>query len=279
MAQLLSSGFSRLFKNRLFWICNVLMSGFFILVIFMNYRDMKKVPGLYHYTGSTFMFAPLQIIGIFVSCFTGMFLGTEYRDGTLRNKVVIGQSRTGIYLSNLIVCFTASLFTSVVTISITFVTGVSFFGTEGIDPVRILQCFGIGVLMLAAFAGISTLISMLIPSRSAGSMINILFFFALVIAATYVIARLDQPQMIVNGYTFMVDGELQPGELIPNPYYLEGTLRKLYEFFRDLLPTSQGSLLMSQEIERPFTMALCSLGLTACTTISGIFHFRRKDLK
>ena len=279
MAQLLSSGFSRLFKNSLFWICNILMSGFFILVIFMNYRDVKKFPDFYHYTGSTFMFAPLQIIGIFVSGFTGMFLGTEYRDGTLRNKVIIGRSRTEIYLSNLIVCFTASLFTSIVSVLTTFATGVSIFGTEGIDPVQILKCFGIGVLMLAAFAGIFTMISMLIPSRSAGSVISILFFFALVIAATSVTARLDQPQMIVNGYTFMVDGGLQPAELIPNPYYLEGTLRKLYEFFRDLLPTSQRGLLMSQEIERPFTMALCSLGLTACTTISGIFHFRRKDLK
>ena len=266
MAQLLSSGFSRLFKNRLFWICNILMSVFFILVIFMNYRDMKKVPGLFHYTGSTFMFAPLQVIGVFISCFTGMFLGTEYRDGTLRNKVIIGRSRTEIYLSNLIVCFTASLVTSITSILTTFAAGIFFFGAEGIEPVQILKCFGISILMLAAFTGIFTLFSMLIPSRSAGSMINILFFFVLVIAANYILARLEEPQMITTGYTLTVDGELQAAEMIPNPYYLKDAARKFYEFFRDLLPTSQGSLLMAQEMEHPLTMALCSLGLAVCTT-------------
>ena len=285
MAQLLSSGFSRLFKNRLFWICNILMSAFFILVILMNYRNMKKVPDLYHYTGSTFMFAPLQVIGVFISCFTGMFLGTEYRDGTLRNKVIIGRSRTEIYLSNLIVCFTASLVTSITSILTTFAAGIFFFGAEGIEAVQILKCFGISILMLAAFTGIFTLFSMLIPSRSAGSMINILFFFVLVIAANYILARLDEPQMITTRYTFTIDDELQAAEvisnpeMIPNPYYLEGAARKFYEFFRDLLPTSQGSLLMIQEMEHPVIMALCSLGLMACTTVSGVFHFRRKDLK
>lgn len=250
-----------------------------MFVVFMNYREVKKLPDFYHYTGSTLMFAPLQIIGIFVACFTGLFLGTEYKEGTLRNKVISGRSRTEIYLSNLIVCFTASLFISIVSILITFATGVFLFGTEGLNPLQMLTCFGLGVLMLAAFAGISTLISMLIPSRSAGSVVNILFFFMLVIAATYIISRLDEPPTIRTGYTLVVDNVVQQVETMPNPYYLEGTVRKFYEFFRDLLPTSQGSFLMAQEIERPLIMALCSLGLTIITTVSGIFHFRRKDLK
>lgn len=279
MTQLLSAGYARLFKNKLFWFGNILFSGFFVFVVTMNYRDMSKYPDLYHFTGSTFMFAPFQIIGIFVSCFTGMFLGTEYRDGTLRNKLVIGRSRSEVYLSNLIVSFSASLFTGIVSILITFSLGVALLGAPELAPARMLMTFGLGILMMASFSGIFTLVSMLIPSKSAGSVVNILLFFALVIAGTYVLNLLQQPEVISPGYTLTVDGVLQPLEPVPNPHYLQGMKRNFFEFFRDLLPTSQGSLLMAQMLERPLVMVLSSLGITACTTISGVFHFRKKDLK
>lgn len=278
MNQLLSAGFTRLCKNKLFWFGTIFLSGFFMLVIILNYRNMQKYPGLYFYTGSTFMFAPFQVIGIFVSCFTGMFLGTEYKDGTLRNKLIIGRSRAEVYLSNLIVCFAASVFASAVSILAAYITGVIFIGSATLSTVQMLKISGLGVLMLAAFAGIFTLISMLVPSKSAGSVINILFFFVLLIAGTYVLSRLDAPPT-TSGYSLTANGELQLMDPVPNPLYLEGFQRKFYEFFRDLLPTSQGSLLMAQIMERPLVMALCSLGLAACTTVSGIFHFSRKDLK
>ena len=41
--------------------------------------------------------------------FIGVFVGTEYSDGTLRNKLIIGHSRSSIYISNLIVCTTAGI--------------------------------------------------------------------------------------------------------------------------------------------------------------------------
>ena len=279
MTQLLSAGFARLFKNKLFWFGNILFTGFFIFVSLMNYRNMSRYPDLYHYTGSTFMFAPFQIIGIFASCFTGMFLGTEYRDGTLRNKLVIGRSRTQVYLSNLVVSFSASLFTSIVSILITFLSGIALFGEPELTSAKMLMTFGLGILMLVSFSGIFTLISMLVPSKSAGSVINIIFFLALVIAGLNVTNMLQQPEFITPGYTLTLDGVLQPLEAVPNPHYLQGMKRSVFEFFRDLFPTSQGSLLMAQMTSRPLVMALCSLGITVCTTISGVFHFCRKDLK
>ncbi|MGY3662454.1 MAG: hypothetical protein ACXAHE_00930 [Roseburia sp. 1XD42-69] len=38
-----------------------------------------------------------------------MFLGTDYSDGTIRNKLTVGHTRTNIYLANLIVTFAAGL--------------------------------------------------------------------------------------------------------------------------------------------------------------------------
>lgn len=279
MTQLLSAGFTRLFKNKIFWSGTAFLSGLLIYVVIQNHIDMVRYPDVYFYTGTTFMFAPFQVIGIFISCFTGLFLGTEYKDGTMRNKLIVGRSRTEVYLSNLTVCFAASLFASIAAVSVTFITSVALIGNPTLTVGQIMEFSGLGALMLAAFAGIFTLISMLVPSRSAGAVINILLFLALMLAGLHVTSRLEEPAMTMPGYTITVGGELQPLETVANPLYLDGFLRKFYELFRDLLPTSQGTLLMNQRPERPLVMALCSLGLTVCTTVSGIFHFRRKDLK
>ena len=37
------------------------------------------------------------------------FIGTEYSDGTIRNKIVVGHSRSTIYLANLLTCCFAGL--------------------------------------------------------------------------------------------------------------------------------------------------------------------------
>lgn len=279
MTQLLSMGFSRLFRNKLFWFGLLLQAGFFVFLIIANYRDTKLYPDYYHYTSDTLMFAPFMISGLFASCFTGMFLGSEFSYGTVRNKLVIGKSRADVYLANLIVTFAASLIVNIASILVTFLTGVFLFGTPELATANMLMIFGLGILMLAAFAGIFTLISTLITSRSAGSVINLLLFLVLIIASTYIMNRLAEPEMKMPSFISSIDGVIQPTELVPNPYYLQGTVRTVFEFFRDLLPTCQGNQLMTHEIERPLMIVLCTLVLTACTTVSGIFHFSNKDLK
>lgn len=279
MTQLLSAGFARLFKNKLFWFGSLLFTGFFVMLLIHNHQNMTAYPDIYHYTGDSLMFAPFQIIGLFASCYTGMFLGTEYRDGTLRNKLVIGRSRTEVYLSNLTVSFTASLLTCAFSVLINLAVGVALFGAPEMTILQMLVTSGLGVLMLAAFAGIFTLISMLIPSKSAGSVVNILLFFMFVFATAYVMNRLQATEFSMPGYSITIDGELQPRDPVPNPFYLRGTARQLFEFVRDMLPTCQGAVLSGQMVERPLVMALSSLGITACTTVSGVFHFCRKDLK
>lgn len=44
-------------------------------------------------------FAYSFFIGILSAIFCSLFTGTEYSDGTIRNKIVVGHSRISIYLS------------------------------------------------------------------------------------------------------------------------------------------------------------------------------------
>ena len=279
MIQLLSAGFTRLIKNKLFWFGNLLMTGFFIFLLIRSYMDSIKYPDSYLYTADTLLFAPFQIIGIFSSCFTGMFLGREYSDGTLRNKLITGKSRTQIYLSNLILSFVSSLVVSFFAILAAGILGIAFWGPLQSTMTHTLLYIGLGILMLVVYSGIFTLLAMLISNRTAGTVVCIFLFFLMLIASIYINTRLEAEEFTMPGYTISVDGVLQPMDPVPNPLYLEGTARTVYEFFRELLPPSQGSMLMSHGVKRPLIQVLCTLGLTICTMISGIFHFRRKDLK
>jgi hypothetical protein len=80
---------------------------------------------------------------------------------------------------------------------------------------------------------------------------------------------------------FEADGatvEYNP-ELVPNPNYLEGFERKIYEFVNDFLPTGQ-AIQLSQFMDFHFVrMILCSISILVFTTLIGVYFFRRKDLK
>ena len=103
MSRLLSADFARLKKNKFFWICT---AGIFLLGIFMaamHYIAMQEygenAPQL---TNILFVYA--LVIVFLIPAFDSLFTGTEYSDGTIRNKLIIGHTRTCIYLSNLVVC-------------------------------------------------------------------------------------------------------------------------------------------------------------------------------
>lgn len=69
------------------------------------------------------------------------------------------------------------------------------------------------------------------------------------------------------------------GEPTPNPYYISGIQREIYEFVVDFLPTGQSSSLQNIKIGHPVRMLLSSLGITAAFTFGGLKLFQRKDLK
>ena len=66
---------------------------------------------------------------------------------------------------------------------------------------------------------------------------------------------------------------------MPNPNYVSGTLRAVYQFAVDALPTGQSILLANQELEHPILALSASAGLVVLCSVVGMAVFRRKDLK
>ena len=277
MNKLLSAGFSRLWKNKFFWLGMILLPGFLAFALFSNYYDMKQYN--FSFTLDGFLYGCFLLIGMFTSIFAALFLGTEYSDGTIRNKLVIGHSRTAVYLSSLAVCFVSSLLVCLATSFVTYALGIPLFGTPETPVLTTVQEYAYGVLMIAALSGIFTLLAMMITSKSVSAIVCTVGIFALLFVSMYILKRLLTPEMIEYGYDMAVDGSVIPLEH-PNPRYLTGTARKVYEFFQDFLPTGQGmQLAQFGYLQHPLQACLCSLFVTAATTAGGILAFKKRNLK
>lgn len=108
MSKLLSANFMRLKKDKFFWIGIIFMFAAGVLYPTMIYRDVQKT-GIINTVDDAFCGCTL-FIGVVMAVFCSLFIGTEYSDGTIRNKITIGHTRTALYLSNAIVSATVSIF-------------------------------------------------------------------------------------------------------------------------------------------------------------------------
>ena len=238
MNKLLSAGFSRLWKNKVFWGGVLLMPCLLVFVLVSNYRDMMhfSVEARAAYILDTFLPGCFMFIGCFTAIFAALFLGTEYSDGTIRNKLVVGHSRVVVYLSSLILCIVSSLLVCVATALVTLIAGIRLFGIIG--------------------------------------------FFTLLFISIYIMQRLEAPEFIESSFMMNVDGEIVQGDPFPNPAYLRGTARAVYEFFADFLPTSQSfRIVQSGALPHPWQLCFYSVLISVVSTLGGIFLFCKKDLK
>ena len=111
------------------------------------------------------------IIGFIVAIFCSWFLGTDYSDGTIRNKIIAGNSRLKIY---------NFCFADMCDCQCYFSGGTSnnnhWLGTWLIAPFKtdihtISLIIGISILATITFAGINTMIVMINQNKASPSII------------------------------------------------------------------------------------------------------------
>ena len=274
MTNLLRANFSRLKKDQTFWICVLAVLacsiGFMVLWCLEN-AERGALTDL-----DEFYFRFSASTGFFYAMFTCLFLSVEYGEGTIRNKLAVGHTRREVYLSNFITVFAASLCMAAAWL-VGGLAGVPFLGFLTIGPAGTALCFAIIVGYTAAFSAIYTFIGMLNDRRSV-TVVTIAVWLILFLISGSFESALHEPEMITQ-MLVSVDGGAPAAITEPNPYYISGLQREIYEFVVDFLPTGQSSLLQNLNIDHPVRMLLSSLGITAAFTLGGLRLFERKDLK
>lgn len=277
MNRLLSAGFVRLKKEKFLWIAVIFMALFGLSLAVSAYNSYHKY-GLEPSLGRM-LFAYGQFIGILASVFSGLFLGTEYSDGTMRNKLIAGHRRISVYLASLILNVAASVLMVLSFQLALFAAGALLLGLESfsVDAGFLLFHLAGGFLLTVAYCAIFTFISMLVQKRAVASVTAILASFILLFAGAYVMSRLSEPEYYSNYNITMDSGDVVETEREPNPHYLRGTERKVYEFLLDFLPGAQSLRLSEGGLDHWQPLAY-SLLLAVFFTGGGVLLFKRKNL-
>ena len=274
MIRLLKANFARLWKTKSFWVCMIISVGLglanFLTSYSVNSECVKTLGAELMSNGSNIL--------LFISIFAALYLGTDYSNGTIRNKLVIGHKRSEIYFSNVITTAAGGLLLMAAEWLVVLVTGLCLGGEIGMPAgelaLKMLVCVGAVIAISAIF----TLLGMLFTAKSTIVTITLVSTFVLIIGAAVIESLLAEPEYVTD-YVFFVDGSAVQGEPMANPLYVTGVKRDIMTAVNDVLPSGQMMQMEIGTLRSAEFMPLYSLGVIAVSTAVGVLVFRRKDLK
>ena len=275
MSRLLSAGFTRLFKNRLFQASIVIM---FAIGCFAGYTKWSDFNSGFMVDLSDALFTYCVFGGCVTAVLSSMFSGTEYSDGTIRNKIIAGCNRIGIYLSNLIINIVSGVL-AVIAFAAPYITiCLLTVGKSDVPAKTLILYVLLSLASLTAFSAIYNAITMLTAKKAAAAVACLMIFAALYMAGRLVEYRLQIPEFS-SGYAFNAAGDLVETEPIPDPRHLTGAKRSAYEWAYDIIHVSQCLQIVQMEAPHPVRLACCAGGLVVIFTLAGAVIFNKKDLK
>lgn len=277
MRKLLCANFYCLRRNKILWAelgCTAILS---VLIVAANYSPEIQATESRLSLDDVF-FTLYQFLGIILAAGISLIVGTEYSDGTIRNKLVAGNTRTQVYFANLIASTVPSCLVLLVHGILTYGLGRFLFGSFQIPAEQVLTAFSCACLTAFVFSTLFAAVAMNCSNKAATAVASLLLALGLLFLASAIGNILTEPEMTYNGVTISMDG-VQFGDWIQNPAYVSGFQRTLYEFVYDLLPTGQLLQMYCLDFTRSARWPVLSAVLIVLVTTAGFLAFRRKDLK
>ncbi len=273
MINLIRAHFARLLQSPVFWLGTAASAASGVLLWFPNAAGLAVLP-------------PLYCAVVF-----SLFFGTEYADGTIRNKLIAGHSREAIYLAALATAAAVMwLFLALSSPGI-FLTA-RLYPSGRYAPGQGALAVVTVVLASAAVAAVLTCLCMLVHKRAVLALALVFLVLGSVMTAS---AVYDELQGYAGYWTVeYVPTAPAPGELPIESYGVtdEGPAlaQNVYvppekppawlTFFVHVLPAAQVFRAVDPEnFSVTWTMPLCSLAEAGLATALGLALFKRKDIK
>ena len=277
MNKLIRAEFYRLFKSKLFYALSGVFAVFATLMRLYVYFAGKASGA--SVTTDVGIFGYVIIIGVATAIFCSLFIGTEHNDGTIRNKLVVGHTRFNVYISKLIVCFTAGVIFEAIYLIFSIGIGIPLSGLLKTDAKTLISIMLIVLVLTLAFTSIFVMIAMIMHSKSSIAVISLIISFMMIFLASGIMSALNEPEEF-EAYSYTENGVTHYEEAMKNPNYLQGIKRQTVEFFYDFLPGCQSMRLAgaNEDPESSGIFAFYSAIIILYTTASGIIVFKKKDL-
>lgn len=277
MRKLLSANFARLLKNKVYWLAMAFMVIGSLAFSYLNYHTSLKFDDRIYYVEDV-VFNLFPMLGFVSGIFISLFLGAEFEDKTIRNKLIVGHTRGEVFFANYLTCILGSMLLLAGMLLFSGIAGWIFFKEfvmSGLEQAFLLLCC---ILVTAVCSAIYVAISMNVQSRSTSVVISMVLILGLTFLASYIEIRLIEEEMVYSNVIITMEG-VQLGDMIENPAYVDGLTRTIMEFFYDLLPTGQAAQINNMKFERCLRWPWLSALLLAGTTAIGFHLFKKRDIR
>lgn len=251
MKKLLSANMMRLMKNKCLWFFGLCVIGATLWYGIAG-GDIMGFQGKEADTYDYVSFI-VGVVPAFCTLFTGFFLGTEYSNKTIRNKLIAGHSRNEVYMAYLMTVIIATLIYSVMW----FGTGIAVFviNKETVMWEGLLKTALTSVFFNSAFTSMLVFISVMIKSKAIAIIVQIEF------------ARGSLMLLLMCGIAMQ---------------FMDEFLTNITIIMMNLLPMGQWVLstgiMTTNPVAIPIQIVL-SLIVTVLMTMLGIRLFEKKELR
>lgn len=276
MRKLFRANCYHLFRDKIFWIEMLGSALFFVYVLFANYSAQIQSSANRLYLDDLF-FNMYQILIIILAASISLITGTEYSDGTIRNKLAVGYTREEVYLSTLLMHMMCGCFLVAIHGIVTYSIGYFLFSKLHITFAQLIIALVCVTLNVWVFTTLFTAITMNCSNKSIAAVSSLLFALAIITAANSIHIILLEPKTTLDGVTITANG-VQYGNEIPNPAYVSGLKRKIFEFFHNF-PEGQMMRITTSELTHWKQWIVFSASLFIGITSAGFWLFRKKDIK
>lgn len=276
MRKLLRADIMRLVRDKVFLVSLAAIATMGVAVPVMHYFDNLNNGEAWKPDSTSFIYAIFA--PILLSLIASLFIGTEYSDGTMRNKIIVGHKRYHIYLAKLVSCVTASLALNLAYLIPHTALSLILLGGFESSIMKIILYICLNAALLTAYSSLFTLISMLCQNKAYSTACCILLVFTLLFVGISITSALSEPEYY-SGYSYTENGITTTKMPEKNPNYLSGTKRLVYEFMNDFMPGGQAIQLSNISSDKTALLAVYDGIILLLTTACGIIVFRRKDLK
>lgn len=252
MSRLIHANIVRMIQSKIFWTAEFFLIGYSILVYIGGHDSFTGERA--GSAGPIYFFNEMLFIGAVIAIFAVVFVGVEYSDGTIRNKIAVGHARKDIYLSNFIACYAAGILQFITYCVVSAV--IVFLFTDGAVlmqmnqlPWRIVYSLFIILVYSAAFS----MLAMLDTNGKRAMAVGVLSVLILYILMTQIYGDLQRQIGYVK--------------------------RAVYEWIDIFLPIDQAMYVIDPEASYTVKMPICFLAETVLFMSAGMYFFRKKDIK
>lgn len=273
MRNLLHANLCRMVRSRAFLFALLAELAYTALIVMVCWDHYATGTGKYTLeavlTAGYSLMGYLPVPTLIIAPLLSVYLGTDYSDNTLRNKLIVGHTRTEIYLAGLLSCVLAAVALDVLYLVLSGILCVyPVLGMSGVllrvSPGQMTAWIAVALLARAAYAALVKLLVTALGSRTASSIAALLLVVAAALVCACAFSEMQHIERGLAGEFPVENGEARLA---------------FWHMLVDILPTGQYIQVSRLDTPHLWRMPLLSLTVIAASTGAGLLLFRRKDLK